>query len=134
MMYDRFVNHHQLNNLIWVWNANAPRDRENDEAYAYADYYPGHEYVDVLAADVYHNDYRPEHHDQLIELGEGRLIALGEVGEVPTPETLDRQSQWAWFMIWTKWIDSANTPEKVQTLYQDPRVLSLREISTPWKK
>src|SRR6056297_2850878 len=25
IMYDRYVNHHQLHNLIWVWNANAPR-------------------------------------------------------------------------------------------------------------
>ena len=24
IMYDRYVNYHKLNNLIWVWNANAP--------------------------------------------------------------------------------------------------------------
>ena len=24
MLYDRFVHHHKLNNLIWVWNTNAP--------------------------------------------------------------------------------------------------------------
>jgi mannan endo-1,4-beta-mannosidase len=28
MMYDRFTNHHNLNNLIWVWNANAPLERK----------------------------------------------------------------------------------------------------------
>ncbi len=84
-MYDRYVNHHHLDNLIWVWNTNAPRDRENDEAYAYELYFPGLEYVDVLAADVYHNDYRQEHHDQLVELAEGKVISLGEVGELPLP-------------------------------------------------
>ena len=82
MMYDRFTNYHKLNNLIWVWNANAPRDKKNDEACAYNLYFPGNEYVDVLATDVYHNDYRQSHHDQLIELGQGKLIAIGECGIV----------------------------------------------------
>ncbi len=124
MMYERFVNHHHLDNLIWVWNTNAPRDRENDEAYAYELYFPGLEYVDVLAADVYHNDYRQEHHDQLLELAEGKLISLGEVGEVPTTEVLDAQPMWAWFMVWSRWVETHNTPEKVKALYEYPRTLS----------
>ena len=32
MLYDRFVNTHKLNNLVWVWNTNAPRLLPNDEA------------------------------------------------------------------------------------------------------
>lgn len=40
MMYDRYVNYHHLNNLIWVWNANAPRDWKDDEAYAYELFIP----------------------------------------------------------------------------------------------
>jgi len=124
MMYERYVNHHHLDNLIWVWNTNAPRDRENDEAYAYELYFPGLEYVDVLAADVYHNDYRQEHHDQLLELAEGKLISLGEVGEAPTTEVLDAQPMWAWFMVWSRWVLTHNTPEKVKELYEYPRTLS----------
>jgi mannan endo-1,4-beta-mannosidase len=53
IMYERYVNHHKLNNLIWVWNANGPRDWADDQAYAYDLYYPGNDYVDVLAADIY---------------------------------------------------------------------------------
>ena len=75
------MNHHKLNNLIWVWNANAPRLLPNDEAWAYEDYFPGLECVDVLAADVYHHDYKQSHHDELVKLGEGKVIALGEVGK-----------------------------------------------------
>ena len=26
LMYDRLTHHHKLNNLLWVWNANAPND------------------------------------------------------------------------------------------------------------
>lgn len=41
LLYDRLVNHHHLNNLIWVWNSIAE------------DWYPGDDKVDVLSADVY---------------------------------------------------------------------------------
>ena len=124
MMFDRFVNHHRLNNLIWVWNANAPRQLIKDEAFAYEDFYPGAEYVDVLAADVYHHDYRQAHHDELVELAGGKPIALGEVGEVPTPEILASQPRWTWFMIWEDFVDTHNTPRQIQDLYAYPRILT----------
>ncbi|MCI0511754.1 glycoside hydrolase family 26 protein [candidate division KSB1 bacterium] len=127
MMFDRFTHDHQLNHLIWVWNANAPRDWENDEAYDYAIYYPGHEYVDVLATDIYKADYKQSHHDQLLELGQGKLIALGECGILPTPEILAGMNQFVWFMDWANFIWEANKREDVQRLYHDPRVLTLDE-------
>lgn len=65
MTYNYFTKVHKLNNLLWVWNTNAPRDKKGDEAGPYADFYPGPEYVDVLAADVYHRDYKQSHHDDL---------------------------------------------------------------------
>jgi mannan endo-1,4-beta-mannosidase len=99
-MYKYFTDHHKLNNLIWVWNTNAPRNKLNDEAGPYADFFPGREYVDVLAADVYSNDWKQSHHDQLVELGGGKIIALGEVGNAPSAEIYDRQAQWSWFMVW----------------------------------
>ena len=130
MMYDRFVHDHKLNNLIWVWNTNAPRQLINDEAYAYEDYFPGMEYVDVLAADVYHHDYRQSHHDELVALGHGKVIALGEVGEVPTPAILERQPMWAWFMIWADFVDTHNTAQQIKALYRSPRVLTHEDFVT----
>jgi cellobiose epimerase len=124
MMYDRFVNVHKLDNLIWVWNANAPRQLIEDEAYSYEDYFPGLEYVDVLAADIYHSDYRQNHHDELAQLGQGKVIALGEVGEVPDPETLERQSLWTWFMIWGDFINTHNTPQQIKDLYNYSKILT----------
>ncbi|HYW97343.1 MAG TPA: glycosyl hydrolase, partial [Bacteroidales bacterium] len=91
MMYHRFVNYHKLDNILWVWNTNAPRDWKDDEAYAYDLYYPGDSLVDILAADVYKNDFKLSHHDDLLKLANGKLIALGEVGIAPTPEILDQQ-------------------------------------------
>ena len=128
MMFDRFVEHHKLNNLIWVWNTNTPRQLIDDEAYAYEDYFPGLDRVDVLAADVYHNDYRQSHHDELAELGQGKVIALGEVGEVPSPEVLDRQPLWTWFMVWGDFVNTHNTPQQMKDLYLYPRILTHEDL------
>ena len=128
MLYDRYENFHHLNNLIWVWNANAPRDWPKDEAYPYELFYPSAAFVDVLAADVYKNDYKQSHHDQLIALGKGKLIALGEVGVMPTPQILAAQPQWSWFMCWASFPWTDNSREAVKTLYNDPRVITKDEI------
>jgi len=127
MMLERFTDTHKLNNLIWVWNANAPRDWENDEAYAYDIYYPGNEYVDILATDVYKGDYKQSHHDQLLELGQGKLIALGECGILPTPEILVGMNKFVWFMDWANFIWRVNKREDVKQLYDDDRVITLNE-------
>lgn len=128
MMYDYLTNHHKLNNLIWVWNTNAPRDIPGDEAWPYADFYPGTEYVDILAADVYRNDYKQSHHDELIELGGGKPIALGEVGNIPTPEILESQPNWTWYMPWGWLHFKSNKDSLIQVMMNNERVLTLDEI------
>jgi mannan endo-1,4-beta-mannosidase len=130
MMYAYFTGHHGLNNLIWVWNANAPRDIPGDEAWPYEDFFPGISYVDVLAADVYHNDYRPSHHDQLLELGKGKPIALGEVDHIPTREILEKQDRWTWFMPWGWVLFLANEEALIKTIYRSDRVLTLDSMET----
>jgi mannan endo-1,4-beta-mannosidase len=129
LIFDRFVNFHQLNNLIWVWNANAPRDIPHDEAFSYKDYYPGHEYVDVLATDVYNFDYEQKDYEELLTLADGKLIALGEVGELPKPEILAAQPKWAWFMVWASWLETHNTLERVMTIYNLQQTLTLEEVN-----
>ncbi|MFW6277384.1 MAG: glycosyl hydrolase, partial [Prolixibacteraceae bacterium] len=127
MLYDRYTNHHKLNNLIWVWNANGPipgRKVPMD----YELYYPGNEYVDVLAADIYRGDYKQSHHDELVELGKGKVIAMGEIGKVPPPEILDEQPKWTWFMIWARFPWSHNNPEEIKALYEHPKVLTKNEM------
>ena len=132
LLYDRYVNFHQLNNLIWVWNANAPRDIPKDEAYAYNHYYPGHDYVDVLATDVYNFDYEQKDYQELLSLAEGKVIALGQVGELPRIEILAAQPKWAWFMVWGSWLETDNTLERVMTIYNLRETLTLEEV-TLWK-
>jgi len=129
MMYNRFTDHHQLKNLIWVWNPNAPRDWENDNAYAYELFFPGLEYVDVLATDVYKGDWKQSHHDQLLALAGDKPIAIGECGALPPAELFESQPQWTWFMVWARFIYNANTPDQVNAIYDLPRVLTLDEVN-----
>lgn len=127
-MYDYLTNYHKLNNLLWVWNTNAPRNNPGDEAGPYADYYPGSDYVDVLATDVYHNDWKQSHHDELVELGKGKIISLGEVGNLPSTEVYESQPQWSWFMPWGYFIQNQGNVKIAKDIYTHPRSLNLEKI------
>ncbi len=126
-MWHRMVDFHHLDNLLWVWNANGPRDIPGDTAREYASYYPGDEYVDVLATDIYNRDWKQSHHDELLELGHGKLIALGELGSLPSPEMLDSMNRYAWFMIWTGFTeDKFNTLEELSAIFDRPNTVSIK--------
>ena len=84
MMYDRFVNFHGLNNLIWVFNTNEFKDNVED----------------IIATDVYTEGFNQVNYDQMIELAGNKPIALGEVGQVPSLEIIKAQPRWTWFMQW----------------------------------
>jgi len=127
MTYNYLVKHHQLNNLLWVWDTNAPRNNPGDEAGPYADYFPGIAYVDVLAADVYHEDYKQTHHDDLLKIGKGKLITLGEVGDLPTMEQYNNQRKWSWFMVWGYFINRGGA-EVVKSIYNHPKSITLDKI------
>ena len=129
MTYDYLTNHHQLNNLLWVWNTNAPRDIPGDEAFDYELFFPGHEYVDILAADVYRNDYKQSHHDDLIGLAGNKPISLGEVGGLPDPGILQQQPSWTWFMSWGNLVVRSNSEQAIIDLYNSPQVITMEDLS-----
>jgi len=121
-LFDRFEHVHHLNNLIWIWSM----DRVHDPQMEHAKYFPGIDYVDVLALDVYHNDFAPSYYDSLVALSQGKPLALDEVGSPPTPEILDQQPRWVWYGIWTGMV--RNTPRKqFAALGRDPRILHLED-------
>jgi ABC-type multidrug transport system ATPase subunit len=98
-IYDRFVNVHHLDNLLWVWNVNAP----GGNAGSIADYYPGPAYADILTMDIY-GEFKQDYYTEMLKLAAGKPIALGEVGAVPTPEILAAQPRYAYFMAWSEFI------------------------------
>ena len=129
MMYERYTKVHRLDNLIWVWDANAPRAETGERHIPYEDCFPGAEWVDVLASDIYRNDYKPSHYEQLLELGQGKPVALGEVGELPSPGILQQQPRWTWFMSWGWILFLANEPDRIKEVYNAPHVLTLDRIA-----
>ncbi len=128
MMYDRYTDHFHLNNLIWVWGANGPRDIPADEAYVYKDFYPGNSYADVLGADIYHMDYEQKDYNDLLQLANGKIIALTECGELPSVAILKAQPAWTWFLVWTDFIYNNNTKQHVNEIYNLPQTLTRDEV------
>jgi mannan endo-1,4-beta-mannosidase len=95
LMYNRMVNYHKLNNLIWVWTR-----EPNDDAW-----YPGDAYVDIAGRDIYKQG---DHGSQVGEFtalnalyGSKKMVALTECGSIPDVDNLIREAAgWAWFMPW----------------------------------
>jgi mannan endo-1,4-beta-mannosidase len=118
-VYARMVYVHHLDNLIWVWNQNGPAPVGE-----FLKFFPGQRYVDVLSYDNYRNlDERYYH--ELLDLAEGKPIALGEVGRPPSAEVLKGQPNWAWFMVWGGMV--GRPPEAWQTAYTNPYYLNRGE-------
>jgi mannan endo-1,4-beta-mannosidase len=121
LMFDRFTRVHRLDNLLWVWTTT-----DNDHA---LDWYPGDDYVDIVAADLYfpagtRGDFFSVF-DRLRELYRGcKPIALGECGALPD---LTADASWLWFLCWDDFITrpEVNPPDFIRRTYDSPRILPL---------
>ncbi len=117
-IYDRLTKVHKLNNLIWVWSV----DRPNNENMQFKNYYPGTNYLDILALDVYGNDFNQNYYDKLLALSEGKPITLGEVGNPPSAEVMEHQPNWVYYVVWAGMV--RNTPLKqYRSLAENKHVL-----------
>jgi mannan endo-1,4-beta-mannosidase len=126
MLFDRFVHFHGLNNLLWVYNANEVRG----DVDPYHTYYPGDDVVDVLATDVYQGGFAEHDYEQLLALAKGKPIALGEVGQPPPLEVLQKQPRWAWFMLWGELPPRRPGGIDYGAIYGDARTITHDEL--PW--
>ncbi len=118
-IYDRFVNVHHLDNLVWVWNVNAP----GGSVGPIEDYYPGPQFADVVSIDIY-GEFKQEYYTSMIALAAGKPVALAEVGGLPSPEVLERQPRWTYFMSWSEFIQVGNPLELTNAVYHAPRALN----------
>lgn len=133
-LYDRLVNHHKLNNLIWVWNV----DRPFGPIRNFSNYYPGDKYLDILSLDVYGSDYKQQFYDSLVSLSKGKPLLLGEVGQPPLPEILDKQPLWSSWMIWADMAKDVSD-ELFSMIKNDSRILSMEDtafirLANPYRK
>jgi len=98
LLYQRLTEHHGLHHLIWVYSPPG-------NGLAARDWYPGDEWVDVVAPDIY-SGRRPsmsaEWDAAQALVGGRKLVALGEGGDPADPEIMRAfQTRWSWFTTWT---------------------------------
>jgi mannan endo-1,4-beta-mannosidase len=118
-LYDRMVNYHKLDNLLWVWNVNAP----SNNAGPFVDYFPGAQYADVLSVDNY-GEFKQSYYDDVLALAGAKPIALAEVGGVPALAVLKDQPKWTYFMIWAGLAEFTNPIEKLREVFDGPNMLN----------
>jgi len=131
LLYDRLVNVHKLNNLIWVWNGQDP------------DWYPGDEYVDIISYDYYPNKYKHGTADEYLTLiqkatTEPKICALSENGALPNVVKLEQEkSVWAWWCTWNgdftvdgqgNYSPSNTTLETLKLYYENPYTITRDEV------
>lgn len=95
VMFDRMVNYHHLNNLIWVWTR-----EPNDDAW-----YPGDEYVDIVGRDIYktgdHGSQVLEFNDMNNRYGGKKMVTISECGSMPDADNLVKDGAgWSYYMVW----------------------------------
>jgi uncharacterized protein YjdB len=131
-MYNRFVVHHGLNNLLWVFCPNY--DYNAAQSTRWEDLYPGDQYVDILALDIYINykhSWSKSQFDRLKTTGKGRPVAVGENGEFPDPAAMFSQGQnWVWWMTWNGFeTQYANTNEYYTRIYAQSQTITQDEVA-----
>lgn len=93
LMYHRMTDYHELDNLIWVWNAQS------------AEWYPGNEYCDISATDIYNRAYDYGTSSGLLAemsgWSDGKLVTMSECATMPDPDLIVRDNAyWLWFAVW----------------------------------
>lgn len=139
LMHDRLVNHHGLNNLIWVWTAQYDKGFEAEMATAY----PGDEYVDIVGVDLYRDLDNGEdeavyaarvsdaYNAALAMTAGKKMVALSECGYLLDLSSSVALNGWSWFMLWNSNIDSnpsedgfGNSTEWIKTVFEGSNVVN----------
>lgn len=105
-MFNRFKDE-GLDNLIWVWTTQSGIDRGNhwycpDDS----DWYPGDEYVDIVARDMYdctNASLCASEYEAIKELFPNKMITLGENGNIA--KISDAWNAGAKFLYFMPWYD-----------------------------
>lgn len=101
VMYDRLVHYHGLTNLIWVFNTGDSMK-----------WYPGDEYVDIVAYDFYDKSVTEMHqwYDFMHRNFPDKLYAISEFGNIPPLSQLWADGQhWSYMIPWYDYDRTNNT-------------------------
>lgn len=125
LIYDYFANVKDLSNLVWVWDM---QDMSRD----FEAYNPGDEYWDVFGFDVYDDGYDVSWYEYILPIVGEKPMAIGECSKLPSADMLAAQPRWVFFMPWAELVKKSNSTEKIQGIYDNPRVIT-RDEMPGWK-
>ncbi len=138
LVFDRMVNTNGVKNLLWVWNINTDPTFGYDYSALNGAWYPGDEYVDIVAVDIYdpllnHNSGANYYNKIISEVGTNKLIALSENGAIPDIDSIaEDKAYWSYWMTWSQtW--SGNFLDKTPTdmwkkNLDDERIIALDDM------
>lgn len=139
LLYETMTEKYDLHNLIWEYNSYAHTNSEN--------WYPGDEYVDILAYDKYNVEYNrgdgnssgpniiaiSSVFDYIYNLVDGKkMIAMSENDTVPTVENLTiEDAGWLYFCPWYGEFlmsEKYQDPETLSSIYKSDYCITLDEL------
>ena len=138
LVFNRMVGTNGLKNLLWVWNINTDPSLGYDYSALNAKWYPGDEYVDIVAVDIYdplndHNSAANYYNKIVSDVGTNKMIALSENGAIPDIDSIaEDKAYWSYWMTWSQtW--SGNFLEKTPTdmwkrNLDDERIIALDDM------
>ena len=138
LVFDRMAKTNKLTNLIWVWNINTDPKFGYDYSALNAAWYPGDEYVDIVAVDIYdplndHNSAANYYNKIVSDVGTSKMIALSENGAIPDIDSIaEDKAYWSYWMTWSQtW--SGNFLEKTSAEMwkknlDDDRIIALDDM------
>ncbi len=94
LVFDRMVNFHGLDNLIWIWNGQS------------AEFYPGDERCDIISLDVYpEQDVGGAGVNFMLlarEISDAKMAAVSECSVLPNPDEMSRdKAAWAFCSVFS---------------------------------
>ena len=123
--HDYFSLSKGLSNLIWVWDM---QDMSRD----FEAYNPGNEYWDIFGFDIYDKGYDISWYNYILPIVGDKPMAIGECSRLPSPEVLESQPRWVFFMPWAELVKESNSVGQITEVYNHPAVIT-RDRMPGWK-
>ena len=125
LMYRHNTQHHQLHNLIWVWNNPKPEG------------YVGDAYCDIISRDFYpaphaHSAFAEKWQELKRITPTAKGCAIAETGVIPDGDDLARTgTPWLWYMTWSHGFclsEEHNSYDALRNLYHHPWAITLDQL------
>jgi len=144
-MYNYLTRSKGLHNLLWVFSASVPAGPAMADVLTH---YPGNEYVDIVALDIYDDTFTQQAETAYAKLqGTGKPFAIAEFGPGKNTaatasydyttllaEIKRKMPRTTYFMVWSDWqardtqYKSLVSNRNADCLLRDPQIMSMEEF------